>query len=78
MISVCENIKKEAIEVFDNFITQVILPSEDEIKGIQEHNRSVREAFDFSFIIMLLTFENFNFESFAFMLLLLVGYRSCV
>jgi hypothetical protein len=40
MISVCENIKKEAVEVFDNFITQVILPNDDEIKGIQEHNRS--------------------------------------
>jgi len=41
MISVSENIKRQAIEVFDNFITQVILPNEEEVKGILEHNRSV-------------------------------------
>lgn len=48
MISVCEHIKHEASEAFDNFITQVILPNDDEIKGIQEHNRS-----DFNFFVCL-------------------------
>lgn len=42
MMSYSERIKNEAIDSFDNFIVQAILPNPDEIKGIQEHNRFYR------------------------------------
>lgn len=35
-----ERIKKDAIDSFDNFIIQAVLPEDDQIKGIVEHNRS--------------------------------------
>lgn len=42
MMSFSERIKGEAIDSFDNFIVQAILPNDDEIKGIQEHNGFVK------------------------------------
>lgn len=41
LITYSEKIKNEAVDSFDNFIIQAILPSEDEIKAVHEHNRSV-------------------------------------
>lgn len=40
MLSFSERIRNEAIDKFDNFIIQAIAPSNEEIKGIVEHNRS--------------------------------------
>lgn len=37
-----EKIKKDAIDSFDNFIIQAVLPGDEEIKGIVEHNRLVQ------------------------------------
>lgn len=42
-MSFSERIKKEAVSRFDNFIMQAVLPNDDQIIGIQEHNRFVRQ-----------------------------------
>ena len=49
MMSFSEKIKIEAIDSFDNFIVQAVLPNDDEIKGIHEHNRSDNWHFLMSF-----------------------------
>lgn len=38
-MSFSEKIKSEALESFEDFVIQALLPTDDEIKGIQEHNR---------------------------------------
>lgn len=38
-MSFSEKIKNEALDSFENFVIQALLPTDDEIKGIQEHNR---------------------------------------
>lgn len=41
MMSFSDKIKLEATVTFENFIVQAIVPSNSEIKGINEHNRLV-------------------------------------
>jgi hypothetical protein len=45
MMFYSEKIKSRAIDGFDDFIIQVVLPNDDELKGIQQHNRSGDDTF---------------------------------
>lgn len=42
MMSISEKFKNEANDIFENFIVQVICPSNDEVNAVVEHNRSVK------------------------------------
>ena len=41
MLAFSDKIKTDAIDKFDNFIMQVVVPTSDEIEGVIEHNRFV-------------------------------------
>ncbi|CRK86659.1 CLUMA_CG000495, isoform A [Clunio marinus] len=49
MMSFSERIKCEALDSFDDFIVQAVLPRDDEVKGILEHNRQIIHEFYESF-----------------------------